>query len=224
MTKRTPDEWEGRLRSWAGGPGDTELERCENAERMIKKAIAQGELNNLGIEVFAQGSFRNVTNIPQESDVDISVCLLDSFYFDLPEGVPPGEANITTPATNKFPAYKNSVEAALRAYFKDGQVQRGNKAIRVHSNTYRVDADVVANWEYREYFHNAQGILVYRSGVRFYADDGSVVTNWPKQHIAEGIDKNSRTRRRFKRLARILKSLQVELLDEGTLKNRLPHS
>ncbi len=189
---------------------------------MIRKAITQSQLSRLGIEVFAQGSFRNVTNIPQESDVDVSVCLLDSFYFQLPEGASASDANITTPATQKYPDYKDAVAAALDAYFKDGQVRRGNKAIRIHSNTYRVDADVVPNWEYRDYFYNSNGILVYRSGVRFWADDGSVITNWPKQHIEEGIAKNARTKRRFKRMARILKSLQVEMLEQGVIKQRLP--
>lgn len=62
MTLRTAEEWDARFRTWAGGPGDTELERCGNAERMIRKAIAAStSLKDLDIEVFAQGSFRNIT-------------------------------------------------------------------------------------------------------------------------------------------------------------------
>lgn len=92
MTSRNADEWEARFRSWAGGPGDTELERYENAERMIRKAIvASPALENLNIEVFAQGSFKNITNIAQESDVDVCVCLKDAIYYDIPDGTQAGE-------------------------------------------------------------------------------------------------------------------------------------
>jgi hypothetical protein len=40
----------------------------------------------------------------------------------------------------------------LTDFFDRGAVQRGNKAFDVHANTYRVDADVVAAFEYRWYF------------------------------------------------------------------------
>jgi len=210
--------WEDRFRSWAGGPGDTEHERCENAERMIRRAIAAyDDLKNLTIEVFSQGSFRNVTNIPQESDVDVSVCFKDNFYYKLPDGVDPKDYNIT-PATFQYGPYKKSVLKAIRDYFGSENVAAGNKAIRVHSNTYRVDADVVPNWLYREYFSQTST----REGVRFVADDGGVITNYPKQHIEQGIKKNVNTSKRFKRMARILKNLQVEMLDEKKIAERVP--
>ena len=84
-SKRSAAEWEDTFRGWAGGPGDTEHARCENAERMVRKALkADSELANLSTRVFSQGSFKNVTNIPQESDVDISACYTGAYYFDLP--------------------------------------------------------------------------------------------------------------------------------------------
>ena len=89
MTTRTEQGWEDRFKSWSGGPGDTELEQCDNAERMVRKAIAQCPIvSNMVTEVFAQGSFRNNTNIAQESDIDISVCLTethDKFYCECAE-------------------------------------------------------------------------------------------------------------------------------------------
>jgi hypothetical protein len=221
MSNRTPDEWERRFRDWAGGPGDTEIAKCENAERMIRKAIAASSaLNRLNIEVFAQGSFKNVTNIPQESDVDVSVCLLDAFYFDLPAGTTRDDFGIT-PTDLTYQPYKADVVEALSSYFGSAGIDSGNKAIRIHSNTYRVDADVVANWEQRDYF-DVEDPLKFRAGVIFQADDGSWIKNYPKQHIEEGILKNGRTGRRFKRLARILKSLQVEMLDNDLVSHRCP--
>jgi len=210
--------WEERFRSWAEGPGDTETERCENAERMIRKAIvASDELKNLDIEVFSQGSFKNVTNIPQESDVDVSVCLKENFYYKIPDGADPKDYGIT-PATHEYGTYKNAVVKAIKSYFGAENATAGNKAILVHSNTYRVDADVVPNWLYREYFPSGST----REGVKFIADDGKIIINYPKQHIAKGIEKNKNTSKRFKRLARIMKSLQVDMIDAKKISERRP--
>jgi hypothetical protein len=213
--------WEDRFRSWAGGPGDTELERCQNAERMIRKALAQSsELKRLDIEVFSQGSFRNVTNIPQESDIDISACLKSTEYFTLPDGATASDFGIS-PSTFDYASYKKAVADAIKAYFGSENVTVGNKAILVHSNTYRVDADVVANLISREYFDVSKPSLT-RTGVKFLSDDGKVIVNYPKQHIEQGVTKNSTTSKRFKRIARILKSLQVEMLDEKLVADRRP--
>jgi len=220
MKYRTIEEWETQFRLWAGGPGDTELQRCENAERMIRNAIAESPaLNTLDIEVFSQGSFKNVTNIARDSDIDVSVCLLDAWYYEIPVGTTPADFNIG-PTNLEYGAYKESVLAALTDYFEEG-ITPGNKAIVIHSNSYRIDADVVPNWQFREYY-DAANPSAFRTGVRFRTDDGNWITNWPKQHIECGIQKNSRTKKRFKRMARILKSIQVEILEQKIFKNRLP--
>ncbi len=221
MTSRNLEEWEARFRSWAGGPGDTELERCQNAERMIQKAIvASPSLKNSNIEVFAQGSFKNITNIPQESDVDVAVCLREVMYYEIPDGTEASEFGIR-PIEFNYDTYKQDVTNALTEYFGKDNVTPGNKAIRIHSNSYRVDADVVPNLEFREYY-DVNNPSRFRPGVRFYSGDGKLITNYPKQHIENGIAKNGQTQKRFKRMARILKSLQVEMIDEKVLTKKLP--
>lgn len=221
MTLRTAEEWEARFRTWAGGPGDTELERCENAERMIRKAIAAStSLKDLDIEVFAQGSFRNITNIPKESDVDVSVCLREAWYYEIPEGTKASDFNLG-PTEHNYDTYRHNVIDALTEYFGSDKVTPGNKAIRIHSNSYTVDADVVPTWEFHEYY-DVQNPSKFRPGVRFYSDDGKSITSYPKQHIECGIEKNSQTKKRFKRMARIIKSLQVEMIDQKVLTKALP--
>ncbi len=210
--------WEDRFRKWAVGPGETKHERFEHAEGMIRKAIAaSSDLKYLDIEVFSQGSFKNATNIPQESDVDVSVCLKENFYYKLPDGADPKNYGLT-PTTHEYGSYKKSVVKAIKDYFGSDKMTVGNKAIRVHSNSYRIDADVVPNWLYREYFPSGST----RDGVKFIADDGQVIINYPKQHIEQGVKKNGDTSKRFKRMARICKSLQVVMLEEGKLTERLP--
>jgi hypothetical protein len=218
MLPTNKTEWESQFRKWAEGPGDTESTRCDNAEKMVRKAIAAcNELKGLDIEVFSQGSFRNVTNIPQESDVDVSVCLKTTIFYKPPDGAAP-ETYDLTPSDRSFKDYRQSVVGAIKDYFGTDNVSVGNKAVRVHSNTYRVGADVVPNWLYREYFESG----ATREGVKFIASDGAAIINYPKQHIDSGVAKNLATKKRFKRVARIMKSLQVAMLDDEKIKERSP--
>ena len=80
-------DWESTFRSWAQGPSKTEKDKCDNAIRAIKDAINSSyNLQNLGVEVFLQGSYRNHVNVRQDSDVDIGVVCTSIFYTDYPEG------------------------------------------------------------------------------------------------------------------------------------------
>jgi hypothetical protein len=55
-------DWESKFTAWSKGPGTTEEEECENAERMVRAAIkAYDPLQRRDIRVFAQGSYRNRT-------------------------------------------------------------------------------------------------------------------------------------------------------------------
>ncbi len=76
-------DWESTFRSWASPPGKTEQERCENAIRAIKNAITRSpQLNQRDIKVFTHGSYRNNTNVRQDSDVDIGILCTDTFFYE----------------------------------------------------------------------------------------------------------------------------------------------
>ena len=67
-------DWENTFSSWGQPPSQTERDKCENAERAVRKAIAESSaLANRSISVFTQGSYANRTNVRQDSDVDIYV-------------------------------------------------------------------------------------------------------------------------------------------------------
>ena len=205
-------DWENTFRSWASPPGKTEQEKCENAERAIKKAKTTSEvLNQRNVTVFQQGSYRNRTNVRTESDVDICMLCADSIFFDLPDGMTYTDFGIVTPADYSYSNYKMDVENALVSYFGRDAVTRGNKAFDVHENTYRIDADVVACFEYRWYQHTG----TYRTGVAFLTDQGQQIVNWPNQNYQNGVAKNEATSRGFKALVRILKNLRNEMKNNG---------
>ena len=200
-------EWESTFRSWGQPPSQTERDKCENAEQAVRKAIAANPiLGSRRIRVFAQGSYANRTNVRQDSDVDICVLCRDVFYYDLPAGILRETYGITA-AKYEYAQFKNEVGAALIDYFGYSAVTRGNKAFDVHANSYRVDADVVAAFEYRRY----TSASAYHEGTKMLPDNGGDVINWPTQNYDNGVSKNQRTGERFKAMVRIMKRLRNEM-------------
>jgi hypothetical protein len=204
-------EWENKFSNWTKPPSDTEENKLTNAETMVRDAIkADPNLKDQDIEIFGQGSYANNTNVRLNSDIDICVRLMSTFYFDLPEGMTREDFNIAD-GTHTYSDFKDNLEKAFVNKFGRSDVKRGNKAITIIGNTNRVEADVIPTFEQRRYSKNGS----YHSGTKFFPDNGGTIENWPKQHISNGIDKNNNTQRRFKKTVRIFKKLRYEMKDEG---------
>jgi hypothetical protein len=208
---------EDSLVSWSRGPGQTEADKCENAETAVRKAIkADEKLAALDISVFAQGSYCARTNVRQNSDVDICVRYDSAFIPVYPEGMSSGSFGHSDGAL-PFADFKNMVQKALENYFGKAGITRGNKAFDVHANTYRIDADVVPTFEHRRYTgrKNSDGSHHYLAGVAFPPDSGGMIYNWPEQTYNNGVQRNTATGRKYKRVIRILKRLRDKMQDEG---------
>lgn len=204
-------DWENIFSEWAKPPGKTEEERCENAEKAVRNAIAASDkFNRRNIKVFTQGSYRNNTNVRKDSDVDIGILCFDTFFHDLPEGYTRESFGFES-ASYHYTQFKNEVEEALVDYFGRNSVTRGNKAFDIKENSYHVEADVAPFFEHRRYSKDGK----YLSGVELLPDKGVRVINWPEQHYNNGVNKNTATGRRFKALVRIIKSLCNKMADEG---------
>ncbi len=212
-------DWENIFQGWASPPSETEQIKCDNALGVIRNAIkASNSLQNRDVRVFAQGSYRNRTNVRADSDIDICVLCSDSYFYDLPKGMTSVDFGIT-PATYQYNQYKNDVEEALINYLGGSAVSRGNKAFDVHENTYRVDADVVPCFEYRLYQKNHN----YLQGTSFMTDKGQFIFNFPEQNYENGVSKNDATGRQYKGLVRVIKCLRNLMSDNGyTAANKIP--
>lgn len=207
---------EDLLISWSQGPGTTEAEKCENAERAIRKAIAaDNKLSSLDITVFAQGSYKARTNVKQESDVDVCIRYNEAFFAHYPEGKTRVDFGNVAGSLN-FSDFKDMVSRALVSYFGGSAVTRGNKAFDVHENTYRIDTDVVPTFEHRRYTgdFNLDGTHEYVSGVAILPDEGDRIINWPEQNYENGVQRNDNTGRRYKRVIRILKRLRNAMQED----------
>ena len=207
--------WETRFENWKSPASETEAIQCANAERIIRKAVGNSAaLAPRQTRIFAQGSLRNNTNAKQHSDVDICVVCSDTFYhnFDYVDYTPQ-DVGLTEPATYGYSTFKADLYQALVTQFGYDGVTMGNKAFDVHANTNRVDADVIAAFEYRQYKGKTQ--RSYDEGIILFTSSNERIVNWPHQHYSNGVSKNSATSRQFKAVTRILKRLRYEMIKEN---------
>ncbi len=206
--------WEDTFKSWGTAPGTTEQEKMENAETAIRKAIqANSTLSTMDISIITQGSYRSKTNVKNDSDVDISVCLNSTFFPRYPQGKTK-EDYFNTDGNITFQKFKSLVHTALRDYFGHDHVTPGNKAFDIHSNTYRVDADVVPAFAYRYYHGNGLEDYHQPMGIGFDTDDGKRIINWPHQTYENCKNKQDTTGQRYRKITRIIKRLRNKMQDD----------
>jgi hypothetical protein len=216
-------DWESTFRAWSKPSSDTEEEKCNNTEKMIRAAISESPaLSKRNIEVFAQGSYKNNTNVRQDSDVDICVRCNDVFFYDFPSDGSIAKSDVGfSYADYEYSRFKDEVEAALIAKFGRSMVARGNKAFDVHATSYRVDADVVPTFEHRRYYRDYRGQIKYHRGTELRPDNGGRIINWPEQNYSNGVDKNKATGGRYKFITRAIKRLRNEM-DENNVSAAKP--
>lgn len=208
-------DWESTFSSWANGPSKTEEERIQNVERQIRQAIAASDkLKNRDIRVFVQGSYRNRVNVRQDSDIDMGVVCYDTFFPEYNDDNIKNEVKKNfSDSSYDYHTFKTELYECLVAKFGSSAVTRGNKAIDIKANSYRVEADVAGFFEHRRYYSTSS----YHSGVEMIPDNRNPnrVRNWPEQHYNNGVSKNNTTKRRYKRVVRIIKKLSNEMASNG---------
>lgn len=219
--------WEPKLAGWSVGPGKTEEEKMDHAVAGIAGAIkASPKFASRDVDIIATGSYANRTHIPVESDVDVAVIYKTVFtsywHFadpraDTDESVVEElmrEARVS-PASYPDAVYRNDVEEALVARFGAAAVERHKICFDIDENTYRVESDCVAAFEYRQWQRDGSGALYHVDGVRLTNDVHKHILNFPRQQHDNGVDKHDRTHQRFKKQVRILKNLAVEMNEAG---------
>lgn len=154
---------ESMLTNYSQPLSATEDGQCKNAIRMVADALKtlgftddnaaitplytdtfayslrmRRSSDSRNIKLFVQGSYANNTNVRTESDVDVAVIQEETF---LPEyrkdSVYPqsGADYGFTPAPAAAKTFKDEVQEALKCKFGT-DVERKNKSIKVHGNTY----------------------------------------------------------------------------------------
>lgn len=207
---------EKQLESFTKPISDSEEQRCKNMINMIKDAINDyyyntydSKMNLSNYEIFLQGSYANNTNVKQNSDVDICVMYKNIFRYHMPLGYSL-DAKYSD-ATITYMEIRNTIKKALISKFGINRVVDKNKAIRILSNTYTTDADVVVTFQYRYYINQND----YLEGIAYTALDGTNVVNYPKIHIKNGNNKNKITNHMYKKMVRIFKKVMYDMQEDG---------
>jgi hypothetical protein len=211
---------EEQLNQMCRPASDTEENKLQNAESILRKALSASEIvQSSKYEIFGQGSYANNTNIRLNSDIDINVCYTDAFYYRVPEGKTGSDYGHNNTVNYSFKLFKDDIERMLVEYYGRSEVVRKNKCITIKGNTNRIQIDVVPTWKFRRY--DNENNRNYVEGVVLYADNNQYtqITNYPKQHLKNGVEKNTETLKRFKRLTRIFKNVRVKMDNENYYKN-----
>lgn len=202
---------ENKLQGWTGPSSNSEKEKQERTERMIREAVREHPaFEDCSLQVYAKGSYANNTNVRADSDVDIAVQCNEVVYYDSadnsagPEGGP--YMGPWTPSQ-----LRNELEAALRAKFPYQVDTSGSTAIKVSSGSARVEADVVPCFNYRYYFSSGG----YRSGAKVFKKNMSSIENYPQQQVENGKYKNLNTHTRYKKAVRVMKRLENAMVESG---------
>ena len=227
---------ESTLKQYAAPLSETENTKCKRAIEAIRDALSdlgytddqkgvsllesdtlsysvamRNKYSSEHIHIFIQGSYANNTCVRNESDVDIAVVREDVYEYAFGANY----SSSTADRAKEARALKDAVERVLKNRFPY-QVHRGNKSIKVDGNTYRKQADAVPclsmHYFYRSHLKDFE---TFRDGVVIFADDGSVIRNFPKQHIANGKKKNVSTNYYYKKMVRIMKKMRHIMSDCG---------
>lgn len=162
------------------------------------------------LKIFVQGSYANNTCVRNESDVDIAIVREDIYEYAFGSTF-----SSSTDRIDEAKKLKDAVERALRNAFPY-QVKRGNKSIKVDGNTYRKQSDVVPCVSMHYYYRShLQDYVTHHDGVIIFADDGTIVKNFPKQHIINGKIKNKNTNYYYKKMVRIMKKMRHLMIECG---------
>lgn len=228
---------EDQLKLYAAPLSETENQQCLNAIGMVRDALKRlgfaddnkaitkmyddtyayalqmnSSYGSRQIKIFIQGSYANNTNVRTESDVDIAIVQEEVFQTIYRSGITDQNYHFTTvPDAPK--TFKDEVQECLEYKFGT-DVERKNKSIKVHGNTYRKDTDTVPCQRYKDYRQDYRDDPEnYIGGIAIKADDGTRIINYPEQHIANGRKKNIDTNSYYKRMVRIIKKMCYLMVD-----------
>jgi len=205
---------EDQLSGWTGPSSDTEQDKQERTERMIRQAIDEHTpFKDCSLKVYAKGSYANNTNVRADSDVDIAVeCTEAEYWEEAKEGFhkPRGRyEGIWSPEK-----LRSELVAALKAKFSSQVDDTGSTAIQINSGSARVDADVVPCFSYLYYFESTS-----RQGTKIFKTHGGSLVNYPAQQLEKGIAKNKQTGYAYKKSARLLKRIENAMSEDGTFRD-----
>jgi len=211
------------LSEWIKPSSDTEQDRQERAESMVRGAInAHPAFKGVKLRVYPKGSYPNNTNVRVDSDVDIVVECHECQYSDYHSDVTPVPPRHGNPYEGPWipSTWRSEVTKALVNCFGSSDVDTtGEVALVVAEKPgSRPSTDVVPSFLYYRYDDTARRNAHQGSKV-FKKTSGSLI-NWPQQQLDNGRAKNTDTSRRYKSYVRALKNAENYLVKQETITSK----
>ena len=208
---------EEQLETWEKrGP----QESSKNTYNRIKNLLeSHDDLKKYQFNIFLQGSYGNNMNIYGNSDVDIIVCLTSMFTRDISKLSSTEEKeylkNFST-SEIKLSVFKNDVISVLKSRY---DVEIKNKCLKISGTP--LSADVVVSNEYRKYHsYSIYNRKDYDEGIIFYSLKGEKIISYPQLHYENGVTKNSKSQKNFKKTVRIFKNIKSKLVNDKVLSSK----
>ncbi len=206
---------EDQLSRWARPPSETEEGRCQAIVSRITRAVRA----RFGNEVFidTQGSYKNRTNVRQDSDVDVIV-RHNGFYFEDIANLSENDkvrywAGVTR-SDYTCSQFKQEIQASLIREFGSQAIRSSNKCINVGGGSQGISADVVPCFAHKRF--RALGVIE-AEGIAFDTEAGVRVVSFPEQHYTNGVTKNDVAGRAYKAVVRILKNIRNDLIEQSSI-------
>jgi hypothetical protein len=164
-------------------------------------------------EVFLQGSYKNDTNLRQDSDVDVVVRLDTNIQPKIASltGSELEENEAHKIAHGKWKSFRAQVFKALTSVY-DADVTTGRKTITLKKGKLQASADVVVT------IQCGDGIAIY------IPDEHRWAVSYPKQRYKHGVSKEEATQSRYKRTIRMFKAARKQLVKSHLIKSGLASS
>lgn len=208
---------EQQLQNWAKPLSEIENTKCAATVASIKKVLR--DKFGTSVDIFLQGSYKNSTNVKQDSDVDIVVCYKNAFFPETSSLSPQDKALHKAHYSDSdytFAQFKNEVEQVLTSHYP-GAVHRKNKCIQINKNSYRVHADVIPCFVHKRF---SAATTVSAEGIELVSDDGKRIKSFPKQHYDNGVSKNTNTNQVYKATVRMMKNCRNHLIDNNHIDDK----
>lgn len=226
---RSRSSWNDRLWHWERPASDSEEGRIERAAKAAMALVrANAALTNENVKISPQGSYHNNTNVRLEADMDLRVQLPDIFIC-YGNGVDPTTTYQTRGYFDTGRTYREITDLVrtelvhdCREVFGKDSVSPGKKAVTVSGLSDQADVDLVPAFRLHWIDRGIYGGFVVTEGVAILSTEGNWTLNYPEQHHVNGKAKRVRTEHWFKKIVRMLKRLNYELCELGSIQRRLP--
>jgi hypothetical protein len=165
-------------------------------------------------KVMLQGSYKNDTNLHQDSDVDVVVQLASRLRTQVASlnKIKLKDNQSHKIAYERWKSFHRQVLKALRLAYGTNYVTTGRKSLKLAKSKIPASADVVFT-------------LRYGNGLAFYLpDEHRWVVSYPVQHHAKGLRKERGTNGRYKRTIRIFKSARNHLIENNVMRDGIAPS